>query len=232
MPVIKDLVVDMQLFWDQVRAVTPWLQPTGPTPEREFLAPNSAMLELSGVMNCIMCGACVSDCTVLEVDKHFLGPAALAKAYRFIGDPRDGQDEKRLRDLNGDGGIWDCTRCNYCVEVCPKGVRPMDRIMQLREAAAEAGVRDSIGYRHGKAFADSVKVSGRLNEASVLPRSVGMFNAPRLLEEIPGAVRLAMARKLPWKHSTPLHKPIPGYKSVRRLMNRARREKKQKEVTG
>jgi len=86
MPVIKDLVVDMAPFWNKVRAVKPWLQPAGPEPEREYIVPNEAMYALNEVMNCIMCGACVSDCTVLEVDKSFLGPAALAKAWRFVGE--------------------------------------------------------------------------------------------------------------------------------------------------
>ena len=66
MPVIKDLVSDMKPFWDKVRAVDPWLQPSGPEPKDEYIAPNDAMLHLVGVMGCIMCGACVSDCTVAE----------------------------------------------------------------------------------------------------------------------------------------------------------------------
>ena len=148
LPVIKDLVVDMQPFWDKVQAITPYLQPSGPPPEREYLVPNSAMLELAGVMNCIMCGACVSDCTVLEVDQNFLGPAALAKAYRFVGDPRDGADTERLQALSRYGGVWDCTRCNFCVEVCPKGVAPMDRILAIRRKAIEAGQVEVVGARH------------------------------------------------------------------------------------
>ena len=155
LPVIKDLVSDMQPFWDKVRAVTPWLQPSGPPPEREYLVPNSAMLELAGVMNCIMCGACVSDCTVLEVDQNFLGPAALAKAYRFVGDPRDGADRERLQALSQYGGVWDCTRCNYCVEVCPKGVAPMDRILALRRQAIEAGQVEVVGAKHVLEFVET-----------------------------------------------------------------------------
>ena len=100
MDVIKDLVVDFAPFWSKVMAVEPWLQPDGPEPEAEYIAPNEAMLHLAGVMDCIMCGACVSDCTVLEVDSNFLGPAALAKAYRFVVDPRDDADSSRLAKLN------------------------------------------------------------------------------------------------------------------------------------
>ena len=233
MPVIKDLVTDMELYWSKVHQVLPWLQPTGPEPDREYLVSHEAMLDLARTMNCIHCGACVSDCTVLEIDKNFIGPAALAKAYRFVGDPRESRDpsahvtKDRLEYLsNTNGGIWDCTRCNMCVEVCPKDVRPMDRIMQMRDIAAEAGIRDNTGYRHGVAFAGSVRRLGRLDEVSMLPRSVGIFNAPRLLSELPGGLRMLRAGKLPWTHALPWHKPIPGIQHVRRLFDQVRRERK------
>src|SRR5215204_6748201 len=107
---------------------------------------------LGEVMNCIMCGACVSDCTVLEVDKSFLGPAALAKAWRFVGDPRDAQEMSRLREYSEKSGIWDCTRCNMCVNVCPKDVKPMDQIMKLRGQATHDNVVDNAGTRHTLGF--------------------------------------------------------------------------------
>jgi len=229
MPVIKDLVTDMEVYWSKVRQVTPWLQPVGPEPERENLVPNEAMRDLARTMNCIHCGACVSDCTVLEVDKRFIGPAALAKAYRFVGDPRDGHQHDRLEELSKvAGGIWDCTRCNMCVEVCPKDVRPMDRIMQLREIAIESGVKGGTGARHTATFAGSVQRLGRLDEARMLPGSVGYFNVPRILSELPGALRMLRVGKLPWSHAMPWHKPIPGIKHVRRIYDSVRREKKAK----
>ena len=227
MPVLKDLVTDMDVHWSRVRRVEPWLQPTGPAPEREYLVPNEAMLDLAGAMNCIHCGACVSDCPVLEIDKNFIAPAALAKAYRFAGDPRDGMTKERLHELsNVKGGIWDCTRCNMCVEVCPKDVRPMDRIMQLREMAVEQGVKGGTGVRHGNAFAGSIRRLGRLDEARFLPASVGFWNVPRLLSELPGGLRMLRAGKLPWTHALPWHKPIAGIKHVRRIFDRVRSEPK------
>jgi succinate dehydrogenase / fumarate reductase iron-sulfur subunit len=228
MPVVKDLVTDMDVHWDLVQRVVPWLQPDGPEPEREYLVPHSAMLDLAQTMNCIHCGVCVSDCTVLEVDKNFIAPAALAKAYRFVADPRDGRTKERLEELSSQaGGIWDCTRCNMCVEVCPKDVRPMDRIMQLRQLAVEAGITSNTGARHGDAFADSVRRLGRLDETRLLPASVGFLNAPRLLGELPGALRMLRAGKLPWSHALPFHKPIAGIQHVRRLFDRVRNEKKE-----
>ena len=228
MPVIKDLVTDMEVHWGRVRQVVPWLQPAGPEPEREYLVSNEAMMDLSQTMNCIHCGACVSDCPVLEIDTKFIGPAAFAKAYRFVGDPRDGKQKDRLEELSSvDGGIWDCTRCNMCVEVCPKGVAPMDLIVQMREIAVEKGITNNTGARHGTAFASSVRRLGRLDEMRLLPESVGIFNVPRLLSELPGALRMLRAGKLPWSHTLPWHKPIPGIKHVRRLYDRVRSEKKE-----
>jgi len=196
MPVIKDLVADMQPFWDKIRAIQPWLQPSGPPPEREYIVPNEHMLELVHVTNCIMCGACVSDCTVLEVDKNFLGPAALAKAYRFVGDPRDSMTKERLEELGKYSGIWDCTHCFECVEVCPKGVAPMDWIMAMREKAMEAGFTDNSGSRHSKAFAESVGHSGWLNEFTLLQKSVG-WNLKELVRLLPGGLRMLFRRKTP-----------------------------------
>src|SRR3954452_8138529 len=92
MPVLKDLIVDMDaVHWKKVQRVTPWLIPDGPPPEREYIVPPESMIDITQTMACIQCGACVSDCLSMEVDPLFIGPAALAKAYRFVGDPRDGQ---------------------------------------------------------------------------------------------------------------------------------------------
>jgi succinate dehydrogenase / fumarate reductase iron-sulfur subunit len=157
MAILKDLVTDMQPFWDKVQAITPWLQPSGPEPEHEYIVPNEVMLDVAGAMSCIMCGACASDCTVLEVDQKFLGPAALAKAYRFVGDPRDGADGDRLAVLSEYGGVWDCTRCNFCVEVCPKGVAPMERILNLRRKAIEGGQVETLGARHTIEFEETTR---------------------------------------------------------------------------
>jgi len=176
LPVVKDLIVDLKPFVDKIRAVEPWLKPAGPDPKREYIVPNETMQHLVGVMGCIMCGACVSDCTVMEVDKNFLGPAALAKAYRFVGDPRDGAVKDRLKALNEYTGIWDCTRCMECIQACPKGVAPMDRIMALRDKAIVSGLHNTNGARHAEAFADLVKKNGVLDELRLVPRTYGMFN--------------------------------------------------------
>ncbi|MBJ7348611.1 MAG: succinate dehydrogenase/fumarate reductase iron-sulfur subunit, partial [Thermoleophilaceae bacterium] len=129
MPILKDLIVDMEaVHWKKVRQVVPWLLPKGEVPEREYVVPHEAMVDVTQSMACIHCGVCVSDCLSMEVDPDFVGPAASAKAYRFVGDPRDGDTEARLRALADDPhGIYDCTHCFKCVEVCPKGVAPMNQ---------------------------------------------------------------------------------------------------------
>jgi succinate dehydrogenase / fumarate reductase iron-sulfur subunit len=165
MPVVKDLVADMDPFWQKVRAVEPWLQPEGPPPEREYLVPHDVMRSLADVAACILCGACVSDCAVLETelglekpsDQTFLGPAALAKGYRFVGDPRDSADADRLLALSRAEGIWDCTRCNICVEVCPKGVAPLEQILALRRKAIDQGYDEYLGARHTLEFEKTVR---------------------------------------------------------------------------
>ena len=216
MPVVKDLVTDMAIHWNKVRAVQPWMQHDGPEPEAEYIAPNEDMVHLAGVMSCIMCGACVSDCASMEVDKNFVGPAALAKSYRFVADPRDDADEARLGSLNEYGGIWDCTRCMQCVEVCPKGVAPMDRIMVLRDKAIEAGYTNTYGARHAEAFAKSVEHSGWLDETQLVVNTYGKTNFKELVKLIPVAARSFKAGKVP-----PLrHKPRPGAENVRRIFEK------------
>ncbi|MFY9265217.1 MAG: succinate dehydrogenase/fumarate reductase iron-sulfur subunit [Solirubrobacterales bacterium] len=177
MPVIKDLIVDMDAtHWKKVRRVIPWLVPAGDPPEREYVVPHESMVDVTQSMACIHCGVCVSDCLSMEADPEFVGPAASAKAYRFVGDPRDAATKDRLVDLANDpSGIYDCTHCFKCVEVCPKGVAPMNQIMRLRRrATADFGIKDhNNGYRHEKAFVSIIERWGTLHEAKLLPDSYG-----------------------------------------------------------
>jgi len=144
MPVIKDLITDMEsTHWTKIRRVTPWLLPHGEAPEREYVVEPESMIDITQSMACIQCGACVSSCLSMEADPDFIGPAALAKAYRFVGDPRDAETKERLHDLAEDPhGIYDCTHCFSCIDACPKGVAPMDQIMRLRRKAGEEGIED------------------------------------------------------------------------------------------
>jgi succinate dehydrogenase / fumarate reductase iron-sulfur subunit len=188
MPVVKDLIVDMDaVHWKKIQRVTPWLLPDGEPPEREYVVPPESMIDVTQTMACIQCGACVSDCLSMEVDPLFIGPAALAKAYRFVGDPRDGQQYERLKDLSEDPhGIYDCTHCFNCIEACPKGVAPMSQIMRLRRIAGnDQKIEDqNNGTRHEHAFVKNIERNGWLHEADLLPDSYGGKFHPRAVPEL------------------------------------------------
>ncbi len=176
-PVIRDLIVDMDsVHWKKIQRVTPFLVNQEPVPEREYIVPHENMVDITQTMACIQCGACVSDCLSMEIDPLFIGPAALSKAYRFVGDPRDAAHEERLKDLSEDEhGIYDCTHCFNCIDACPKGVDPMSQIMRLRRrSGSDFGIVDrNNGHRHEAAFVTLVRDYGLLNEAELLPRSYG-----------------------------------------------------------
>ena len=109
----------------------PWLEEDGDPPVKEWRVQQQELDRIFKEALCIQCGCCVSECNSMEADPDFLGPAALAKAARFVGDVRDRGRDQRLRDLNGPHGVWDCTRCYFCNERCPKGVDPRDAIAKV-----------------------------------------------------------------------------------------------------
>jgi len=231
MPVIKDLIVDMDaVHWKKVQRVTPWLIAKQPVPEREYLVAKESMVDITQSMACIQCGACVSDCLAMEVDPGFIGPAALAKAYRFAGDPRDDQQDIRLKDLAEDPqGIFDCTHCFKCVEACPKGVNPMGQIMRLRRIAIDDQkiVDQNNGERHEATIVGLIKNYGLLHEAEMLPRSYGgnswfgKFHpaaGKELLSSLPVAIRAVLRGKISPKIAIFGHKiPKQDLDAVKRI---------------
>jgi len=132
LPVLKDLVVDLGPFFEKDLAVEPWLQPSGPVPARERLITPAERAEAEPYTNCIMCASCHGVCPVTERDGEYLGPAALAKHYRFLADPRDGADAARLQLVEGEHGVGGCDTVWRCVRVCPKGVPPTKGILATR----------------------------------------------------------------------------------------------------
>lgn len=218
MPVIRDLVCDMTPFWEKHFKVKPWLdaKKPEPAPMEEYRVPNAAMEELIQEVSCISCGACLMDCESFAVNPDFLGPQALAQAYRYVGDPRDSKTRDRLGEYSGPGGIWDCTHCYECVTQCPKGVDPLEQILKIRRLAVDAGFTNNPGTRHADAFAASVKHSGRLNELTLLPKSVGLFNVFGQLKTLPSAINMIRAGKLP----PIIHKSIPGVSRIKVIFDR------------
>jgi succinate dehydrogenase / fumarate reductase iron-sulfur subunit len=236
MPVLKDLIVDMDaVHWKKIQRVTPWLLPDGDPPEREYVVPPESMIDVTQSMACIQCGACVSDCLSMEVDPLFIGPAALAKAYRFVGDPRDGRHEERLKDLAEDPhGIYDCTHCFNCIEACPKGVAPMSQIMRLRRiAGSDHGIDDrNNGHRHENAFVKNIERNGLLHEADLLPDSYGGKFHPRAVPELVSSLPVIL-KALQRGKVTPgkalLH-PHKADKAVKRIFEHVHDEEKRYEL--
>src|SRR5690242_12529740 len=149
------------------------------------------MIDVRQSMACIQCGACVSSCLSMEADPEFIGPAALAKAYRFVGDPRDSQTKERLYDLSQDPhGIYDCTHCFSCIDACPKGVAPMDQIMRLRRKAGDDHDIDDAnnGHRHELAFTKIIERKGTLDESLLLQESYAQGIKGKLIPT-PGAIK-------------------------------------------
>jgi succinate dehydrogenase / fumarate reductase iron-sulfur subunit len=197
-PVIKDLIVDMQPFWDDLQRVDPYVSTKSrQIPEREFLQPPAERDQLNQLGNCILCGACYSDCNAKAVNPDFVGPHALAKAQRLLGDCRDGETATRLENYHqGTAGVWGCTRCYVCNQVCPMDVAPMDQIGKIKSALLNRKTaQDSRTIRHRKVMVDLVKAGGWVDErkfglyvmgnffrdlkgiASILPLGLRMFSS-------------------------------------------------------
>lgn len=215
--VVKDLVVDMDPYWQQIDKIIPWVITDVPEPKKEYLMDREQVIGFKGVDDCITCGCCYSDCSVRAVDDVFRGPAALTRGYRFVVDPRDRAKKRRLKKLSEKHGIWECVRCYFCSEVCPKRVKHREARLHVRTIAFEEGLTNNAGARHAKAFLHDVKSRGKLNEFLLA------FRTRRLgvIKMMPLALRMAFKGKIPF----PLQKPIPNIKDVRRIYKLLRKKK-------
>nr|WP_313898614.1 MULTISPECIES: succinate dehydrogenase/fumarate reductase iron-sulfur subunit [Roseofilum] len=217
-PVIKDLVVDMQSFWDNLEKVDPYVSTASRlVPEREFLQAPEERSQLDKTGNCILCGACYSECNAVEVNPDFVGPHALAKAYRMVADTRDSQTSERLDQYNdATGGVWACTRCLYCDTVCPMEVNPLEQISKIKgEILDRQTAESSRPIRHRKVLVDMVKEGGWVDERQFALKVVG--NAFRdlkgLLSLTPVGLRLLARGKFPFTFE-----PSEGTSEVRSLI--------------
>jgi succinate dehydrogenase iron-sulfur subunit len=136
MAVIKDLVVDQTPFFRKYRAVRPVFGPDGDAPTDERRMDRAQVGSLERYTNCILCAACYAACPVVARSPDYLGPAALAKLYRFAIDPREGRGTERLTSADLPSGWGGCQFYTNCRKVCPKGVPPDEGI-----ARARAGLR-------------------------------------------------------------------------------------------
>lgn len=202
MPVLKDLVVDMHSFWDHLEAVQPYVSTRArQIPEREFLQTPQERSQLDQTGNCILCGACYSECNAREVDSEFVGPHALAKAYRMVADSRDAITESRLEDYNqGTKGVWGCTRCFMCNAVCPMDVAPLEQISKIKQEILDRkDAQASRTIRHRKVLIDLVKQGGWIDERQFGLQVVGNYfrDLKGLVSLGPLGLRMLMRGKFP-----------------------------------
>lgn len=193
MEVIKDLVVDFSPFWEQIRKTTPWLVCPEQSLEQENLITPEEIKNFKNSEECIMCGACYSDCSVVSHDDNYLGPAALVKSYRFVVDSRDKTKNQRLKNC-AKNGLWSCTHTYNCIEQCPKHIDPGHIISKLREIAVEEGFRMNKGYTHSKIMFDSIYKYGLLDEMKTVIKTALPFG---LISASEVGLKMALKRKLP-----------------------------------
>ncbi|MBE9030945.1 succinate dehydrogenase/fumarate reductase iron-sulfur subunit [filamentous cyanobacterium LEGE 11480] len=218
LPVIRDLVVDMKPFWKNLKAVDPYISTAArAVPEREFLQTPEARQKLDQTGNCIMCGACYSECNSVAVNPDFVGPHALAKAYRMVADNRDDATVSRLSQYNSDAGVWGCTRCNQCNQVCPMEVAPLDQISRIKQGIlAREDESSSRAIRHRKQLVALVKQGGWIDE-----RKFGFNVVADRLRDVSGLASLVpLGLRMLRKGKLPLaFEPSDGTTEVRSLID-------------
>ncbi|MBB1074541.1 succinate dehydrogenase iron-sulfur subunit [Rhodoferax sp. 4810] len=132
-PIIRDLIVDMSKFYEQYRAIRPYLIRTEPLPEHELLQSPSERAQLDGLYECILCGCCTTACPSFWWNPdQFHGPAALLQAWRFLIDSRDQAMNARLDALEGPYRLFRCHSIMNCVEMCPKQLNPTQAIGHIK----------------------------------------------------------------------------------------------------
>ena len=211
MPVVRDLIVEQESFFDKIKEVRPYLlgqrddeahykfhalkegekiiQPVYYKSEFQNLTGNN------DTPNCILCECCYSECGGVVGNKNYLGPAALAKLYRYSEDPRD-NDRNGSRLVNGSkpDGMWDCVHCQACEEFCPKGISPVKGIVKMHEKAIKNSINFSSGAKHIISIAKSIGETGRLDEVKVAFDTGGITG---LINDLPMAFGAGLKGKIP-----------------------------------
>ena len=211
MPVIRDLIVDQEGFFDKIKKINPYL--LGQRDDEEYhkfhilkegekitqpVYHKSEFQNLTGnndTPNCILCECCYSECGGVVGNKNYLGPAALAKLYRYSEDPRD-NDKNGSRLVNGSKQdcMWDCVHCQACEEFCPKGISPVKSIVKLHEKAIKNSITFSNGAKHIISIAKSIGETGRLDEVKVAFDTGGVTG---LINDLPMAFGAGLKGKIP-----------------------------------
>ncbi len=196
----KDMVIDKSDFWSKYDSVQPYLVANiDQHPKAENIVTVHENEKIDEADYCIQCGSCYYSCPAVMVNKDFVGPAALVKAWRFNADTRDTATLSRLEALQEIGsGIWDCVKCNECADACPKELSPIDKITKLHLQTFEKGLaRDNVAVRHAVGFKWSIQKHGILDEGELVRYSEGNIG---VMKHIPEAISMFAKGKIvmPW----------------------------------
>ena len=134
LPPRKDLLVDMEPFFDAFRAVNPYLVTSGNEPTRERLQSETERARFEDTTKCILCAACTTACPVFWNDGAYVGPQAIVAAHRFVFDSRDEGAHERLEILNDGEGVWRCRTTFTCTDACPQGIDVTKAIQEVKRA--------------------------------------------------------------------------------------------------
>jgi succinate dehydrogenase/fumarate reductase iron-sulfur protein len=145
--ILKDLVVDMEPFWEAYAKIEPYIIPKEgrPIPEKEHSISEEEMEKIYQYISCVLCSCCYSACPVVGKNDQYLGPAALAKMYRYVRDQRDGRTYHSMKPADDQNGVWGCQNFFRCIDACPKAVRPVDGIEGMRWKLIGKRIRSFFG---------------------------------------------------------------------------------------
>ena len=141
MAIAKDLLVDMEPFWDSYRQVMPFLvNETVPIDGKERRQSKADRARYEDTSRCILCAACTTSCPVFWSDQSYVGPAAIVNAHRFIVDSRDTAKQERLEIMADPDGVWRCRTTFNCVEACPRDIKITKAILEVTQEIGKAGI--------------------------------------------------------------------------------------------
>ncbi len=135
--VIKDLVVDLDPFFNNHRFIRPYLINDEDSPEKERPQDSDNQKSIEPALRCILCASCTSACPISRTNEKYLGPAALLRAFRYVADSRDTDTESRLAQIDSEDGIWGCRTMWWCTEVCPKEIPVTKCLGQVKRLIKE-----------------------------------------------------------------------------------------------
>lgn len=136
----KDLVVDMESFFEKYRSVKPYLMNEEAPPQKERIQSPEERERYEDTTKCILCGACTTACPSFWANSKYLGPAAIVQAHRFIFDSRDKGKEERLKILNENMGVWRCRTIFNCTDACPRDIKVATAIGEVKQAILKGKV--------------------------------------------------------------------------------------------